>query len=301
MLYKNLLDLIGNTPLYRLNQFPNIYVKLEKFNLGGSIKDRIALEIIENAEANNTLKKGMTILEPTSGNTGIALALIGRLKGYAVSLVMPENMSSERRNIISAYGANIILTDAKDGMNGAISKAKAIYNSDKSKYFLAKQFESKSNLDAHYKNTANEILKDLAQFDVFIAGVGTAGSLIGSSKRFKEVLPALKTIAVEPFESSVLSGLDSGKHSIQGIGAGFIPPLYDHSLVDNIMRISSEVSFKTAQNLALNEGLFLGISSGANIAAAIEYGKLNPNDKIVVIAPDGGEKYLSMGVFGDLS
>lgn len=300
MIYKNLLNLIGKTPLYQLKQYPNIFVKLEKFNLGGSIKDRIALEIIENAELNKTLKSGMTIIEPTSGNTGIALAMIGRLKGYSVTLVMPENMSTERRSIISAYGANIILTPSKDGMNGAIKKANEIYTNDESKYFLARQFESKSNLDAHYKHTANEILNDLPEFNAFIAGVGTAGSLIGSSKRLKEVLPNLQTIAVEPSESSVLSGNNSGPHSIQGIGAGFIPPLYDATLVDDIIQISSESAFKSAQNLALNEGLFLGISSGANIAAAIEYSNAHPNDKIVVIAPDGGEKYLSMGIFGDV-
>ncbi|MCT4662368.1 MAG: cysteine synthase A [Tissierellales bacterium] len=300
MIYKNLLNLIGKTPLYQLKQYPNIFVKLEKFNLGGSIKDRIALEIIENAELNKTLQSGMTIIEPTSGNTGIALAMIGRLKGYNVTLVMPENMSAERRSIISAYGANIILTPAKDGMNGAIKKANEIYTNDENKYFLARQFESKSNLDAHYKHTANEILNDLPEFNAFIAGVGTAGSLIGSSKKLKEVLPNLKTIAVEPSESSVLSGNNSGPHSIQGIGAGFIPPLYDATLVDNIIQISSESAFKSAQNLALNEGLFLGISSGANIAAAIEYSNAHPNDKIVVIAPDGGEKYLSMGIFGDV-
>lgn len=300
MIINNLLNLIGGTPLYALKKYPNVFVKLEKFNLGGSIKDRVALSIIENAELTGILKTNMTILEPTSGNTGIALALIAKLKGYKATLIMPNNMSEERKSIMKAYGANLIFTDPTLGMKGAIDKANEIYLNDKDQYFLAKQFESQFNIQAHYNNTANEISKDLHHIDTFIAGVGTAGSLIGIGKKLKEINNKTNIIGVEPLESAVLSNSPSGKHGIQGIGAGFIPPLYDKELVDEVITVETLKAIETTRLLANEEGLLLGISSGANIYAAINYSINNPKKIIVTLAPDGGEKYLSMGLFGDI-
>ena len=302
MIYNNLLDLIGNTPVVKL-QFKNedniadIYVKLEKFNLGGSVKDRAALGMIEAAEKDGLLKKGYTIVEPTSGNTGIALALIGKLKGYNVVITMPDTMSVERRAILKAYGAELILTDGVKGMKGAIEKAEELVR-ENSTYFLPQQFNNKANPEKHYETTAKEILDDFKELDVFVAGVGTAGTLSGVGKRLKENFKNVKVVAVEPEASAVLSGEQPGKHIIQGIGAGFIPGNYENDIVDEVIKISNDEALEFSKYLSKEEGLFLGISSGANIAAAYKLAKkLGKGKKILTISPDGGEKYLSIEVF----
>ena len=302
MIYNNLLDLIGNTPVVKL-QFKNedniadIYVKLEKFNLGGSVKDRAALGMIEAAERDGLLKKGYTIVEPTSGNTGIALALIGKLKGYNVVITMPDTMSVERRAILKAYGAELILTDGAKGMKGAIEKAEELVR-ENSTYFLPQQFNNKANPEKHYETTAKEILDDFKELDVFVAGVGTAGTLSGVGKRLKENFKNVKVVAVEPEASAVLSGEQPGKHIIQGIGAGFIPGNYENDIVDEVIKISNDEALEFSKYLSKEEGLFLGISSGANIAAAYKLAKkLGKGKKILTISPDGGEKYLSIEVF----
>ena len=302
MIYNNLLDLIGNTPVVKL-QFKNedniadIYVKLEKFNLGGSVKDRAALGMIEAAERDGLLKEGYTIVEPTSGNTGIALALIGKLKGYNVVITMPDTMSVERRAILKAYGAELILTDGAKGMKGAIEKAEELVR-ENSTYFLPQQFNNKANPEKHYETTAKEILDDFKELDVFVAGVGTAGTLSGVGKRLKENFKNVKVVAVEPEASAVLSGEQPGKHIIQGIGAGFIPGNYENDIVDEVIKISNDEALEFSKYLSKEEGLFLGISSGANIAAAYKLAKkLGKGKKILTISPDGGEKYLSIEVF----
>lgn len=302
MIYKNILDLIGNTPVVKLSNLVDdnmaeVYVKLEKFNLGGSIKDRAALFMIEEAEKNGVLKNDSIILEPTSGNTGIALAMIGKLKGYEVHIVMPDSMSKERRDLITSYGAKLILSDGKDGMSGAIKKAYELAQNDK-RYFIPQQFENHANTKAHYETTALEIINDFDALDAFIAGVGTGGTISGNAKRLKQKFSDIKIIAVEPQSSAVLSGQKAGAHKIQGIGAGFIPDICDVSLIDKIIQVSNENAFKTCKDLANKEGLFLGISSGANVYAAIHIAqKLGKGKKVLTIAPDGGEKYLSTGVF----
>ncbi len=302
MIYKNILDLIGNTPVVKLSNLVDdnmaeVYVKLEKFNLGGSIKDRAALFMIEEAEKNGVLKNDSIILEPTSGNTGIALAMIGKLKGYEVHIVMPDSMSKERRDLITSYGAKLILSDGKDGMSGAIKKAYELAQNDK-RYFIPQQFENHANTKAHYETTALEIINDFDALDAFVAGVGTGGTISGNAKRLKQKFSDIKIIAVEPQSSAVLSGQKAGAHKIQGIGAGFIPDICDVSLIDEIIQVSNENAFKTCKDLANKEGLFLGISSGANVYAAIHIAqKLGKGKKVLTIAPDGGEKYLSTGVF----
>lgn len=302
MLYENILDMIGKTPIIKLNSLTSkdmaeVYVKLEKYNPAGSIKDRAALGMIEAAEKEGLLNSNSIILEPTSGNTGIALAMIGRLKGYKVALVMPETMSFERRNLIKAYGAELILTDGSKGMNGAIEKALELA-SENPNYFIPQQFENINNPKKHYESTALEIINDLPNLSAFVAGVGTSGTITGIGKKLKEYNNSVEIIAVEPLNSAVISGEKPSPHKIQGIGAGFIPKLFDPSIVDSIMTVSDEDAFKTANDLAKLEGLFLGISSGANVFAAIQIAKkLGPNHKVLAISPDGGEKYISMNVF----
>lgn len=299
---KNILDLIGNTPVVKLQNLVNpdmaqVYVKLEKYNLTGSAKDRAAFAMIQEAQKFGILKKDSIILEPTSGNTGIALAMIGKLSGLKVCIVMPDTMSKERRDLIAAYGAELILTDGKDGMSGAIKKAQELANSDE-RYFIPQQFENKANVLAHYKTTAEEIIKDFDTLDAFVAGVGTGGTICGTSKRLKEHFKNIKTYAVEPKSSAVLSGNSAGAHKIQGIGAGFIPSIYDASVVDEILQVSSEEAIQMTKDLANIEGLLLGISSGASVFAALKLAKvLGKDKKILAIAPDGGEKYVSMGIF----
>ncbi|MHA4990382.1 cysteine synthase A [Cetobacterium somerae] len=301
MIYSNILDLIGNTPILKLKnledyQGADIYVKLEKYNLTGSVKDRAALNMIEAAEKEGLLKPGSIIVEPTSGNTGIALAAIGKIKGYKVIIVMPETMSEERRQIIKTYGAELILTEGAKGMKGAISKAIELAQSDK-KYFVPQQFENIHNPQKHYETTAIEILKDLPDLDAFVAGVGTGGTIIGVGKRLKEEKKDIKIYAVEPAESPVLSGGEPGAHKIQGIGAGFIPKIYDSNLVDEVITVTSQEAFDMVRTILKNEGIFLGISSGANICAALKLGKkLGKGKKVLTLSPDGGEKYMSMEI-----
>ena len=272
-------------------------MKLEKYNIGGSVKDRAALGMIEEAEKQGILKPNSVIIEPTSGNTGISLAMIGRSKGYKVIIIMPETMSVERRNIIKAFGAELILTEGAKGMKGAIEEAERIA-SENSNYFLPQQFNNYANPKKHYETTAEEILSDFTNLDAFIAGVGTSGTIVGVGKKLKEHFPDIKIVAVEPEASHVLSGGAPGKHVIQGIGAGFIPKIYDKDIIDEIIQISNDQSFEFGNKMSKEEGLFLGISSGAAIAAAYEIAKrLGKGKNILVVSPDGGEKYLSTDMF----
>lgn len=301
MLVNNVLDLVGNTPIVKVNNLvgnndSEVYLKLEKFNPGGSIKDRAALGMIEKAEKMGIIKKGDIIVEPTSGNTGIGIAMIGRLKGYKVIITMPETMSKERRDIIKAYGAELILTDGSKGMQGAIEKAKELVKNRG--YFMPQQFNNLANAEKHYETTAEEILKDIPDLDVFIAGVGTGGTISGIGKKLKEKKKDILIIAVEPFNSPVLSGGEAGPHKIQGIGAGFIPDIYNESVVDRIIKVRDEDAFKISKSYSEKEGILIGISSGAALFGALTVAKeLGPNKKILAISPDGGEKYLSMGLY----
>lgn len=301
MIYSNTLDLIGNTPILKLNNLVSkdsaeVYVKLEKYNLGGSVKDRAALGMIEKAEEEGLLKEGSIIVEPTSGNTGIALAMIGRLKGYKVVIVMPDSMSKERRDLIKAYGAELILTEGSLGMNGAIEKAKEL--SKKANYFMPQQFENMANREKHYYTTAEEIYNDINDLDVFIAGVGTGGTVTGVGQKLKEKINNIKIIAVEPKKSPVLSGGRAGAHKIQGLGSGFIPEIYNPEIIDAVVNVSDEDAYRVTKLVAEKEGILLGISSGAAIHVALEMAKkLGKEKKILAIAPDGGEKYISMGIY----
>lgn len=302
MIYNGVLDLIGNTPILKVNNLikdeniADIYVKLEKFNPGGSVKDRAALGMIEKAEKEGLLKEGSVIVEPTSGNTGIALALIGKIKGYKVIIVMPETMSKERRDLIKAYGAELVLTEGAKGMKGAIEKALEIGSGDG--YFIPQQFENIANPEKHYATTAEEIYKDIPDLDAFVAGVGTGGTVIGISKNLKKKNPNIEAIAVEPASSPVLSGGNPGAHKIQGIGAGFVPSIYEKEFVDKVVPVEDKNAFDTAKAFANKEGVLIGISAGAAIYAAIEEAKkLGKGKKVLAIAPDGGEKYISMGLY----
>ena len=301
MIYNGALDLIGKTPIMKINNMvdkdcADVYVKLEKFNPGGSAKDRAALGMVEEAEKQGLLKEGYTIVEPTSGNTGIGLAFIGRLKGYKVIIVMPETMSKERRDLIKAYGAELILTEGSKGMQGAIEKA--MEYKDKEGYFIPQQFENEANTKKHYETTAEEIYEDLSDLDYVVAGVGTGGTIFGVAKKLKEKNKNIKAIAIEPKTSAVIEGGKPGPHNIQGIGAGFIPSIYDGSVIDEVIAVSDEDSIKTAKEFVEKEGVLLGISSGAAIYAAIEIAKkIGKGKKVLAIAPDGGEKYISMGIY----
>lgn len=300
MIYNNVLDLIGNTPILKVRNLiddngAEVYVKLEKFNPGSSIKDRAALGMIERAEKEGKLKKGMTIVEPTSGNTGIGLAMIGKLKGYEVIIIMPETMSKERRDLIKAYGAELILTEGSKGMKGAIDKA---LEYEKEGFFIPQQFENMANSAKHYETTAEEIYNDINDLDYFVAGVGTGGTLTGVSKKLKEKISGIKTVAVEPTTSAVLSGGKAGAHGIQGIGAGFVPGNYDSSVVDEVITVTDKDAINMAKEFSNKEGILVGISSGAAIYAAIELAKkVGKGKKILAISPDGGEKYISMGIY----
>lgn len=301
MIYNSMLDLIGKTPILKLNKMveensAEVYVKLEKFNPGGSVKDRAALGMIEKAEELGILKEGSTIVEPTSGNTGIAISMIGKMKGYRVIIVMPETMSKERRDLIKAYGAELILTEGAKGMKGAIAKATELVNEHG--YFMPQQFENIANANKHYETTAEEILEDFEQLDAFVAGVGTGGTITGVSKKLKEHINTLKVVAVEPEKSQVLAGKGPGAHKIQGIGAGFIPSIYEAENIDEIIAVTDEDAIKTAVEFAQKEGVLIGISSGAAVFAALQVAKkLGQGKKVVVVAPDGGEKYISMGIY----
>lgn len=302
MIYNGGLELIGNTPILKVTNLikdenaADLYVKLEKFNPGGSVKDRAALGMIERAEKEGILKPGSTIVEPTSGNTGIALALIGKLKGYNVTIVMPETMSKERRELIKAYGAELVLTEGAKGMKGAIEKALEIGSGEG--FFIPQQFENIANPEKHYETTAEEIYKDIADLDAIVAGVGSGGTITGVSKNLKKKNSNIKAFAVEPANSPVLSGGNPGGHKIQGIGAGFVPGNYEKEYIDEILQVKDEDAFKTAKAFAELEGVLVGISSGAAIYAAIEVAKkLGKGKKVLAIAPDGGEKYISMGLY----
>lgn len=287
------LSLIGNTPIVQMPG-ENIFIKMEKFNPGGSIKDRTALGMILDAEKKGLLQKDSVIVEPTSGNTGIALALIGRLKGYKVILTMPETMSVERRTMISSYGATLVLTEGPKGMKGAIERANEILK-ENSKNFMPDQFNNPANPEFHYMTTAEEIIRQLNDLDIFTAGVGTGGTISGVSKRLKEYNKNIIIAGVEPEKSPVLSGGNPGPHKIQGIGAGFIPGTYNGDNVDEILTISEEEAIETAVEVSAKTGILVGISSGANVAAARKLAdKYGSNKKVLTIAPDGGEKYLSM-------
>lgn len=302
MIFNSVLEMVGNTPVLKLNNvvegdMAEVYLKLEKYNPGGSVKDRAALGMIERAEELGLIKEGDTIVEPTSGNTGIALAMIGQLKGYRVIIVMPETMSVERRNLIRAYGAELVLTEGAKGMKGAIAKAQEIAEEEKG-FYIPQQFVNEANPNKHYATTAEEILRDVSDVNMFVAGVGTGGTISGVGKRLKELKSDIKVIAVEPEKSPVISGGQPGPHKIQGIGAGFVPDIYTKEVVDRIFTATEEEAFEAARLVAKKEGILIGISSGANVAIALKLAKeLGKGKKIVTVAPDGGEKYLSMGLF----
>ena len=301
MIYTKLTDLIGNTPIYQLKHMPkkdsaSVYVKLENFNLGGSIKDRVALGMIEDAERKGLLKKGMHIVEPTSGNTGIAIAIIGNIKGYDVTIVMPDSMSLERMELIKSYGAKLLLTSASEGINGSIKLSEELAKN--SNTIMLQQFKNLSNPIKHYHTTAKEIIADLPDIDVFVAGIGTGGSISGIGQRLKEYNPKIRIIGIEPEESAILSGQSSGPHKIQGIGAGFIPDTLNLNFVDEIITINSDYVLEAGKLIYRKEGLFLGISSMANILVSLEIASaLGVNKKILTLAPDGGEKYLSTPLY----
>ena len=301
MIYNGAIELIGNTPILKVKSmvdenWADVYVKLEKFNPGGSVKDRAALGMIEKAEKEGILKEGSVIVEPTSGNTGIGLAMIGRLKGYKVVIVMPETMSKERRDLIKAYGAELVLTEGSKGMKGAIEKANELVKNKG--YFTPQQFENIANPEKHYETTADEIFNDINDLDVFVAGVGTGGTATGVGKRLKEKINGIQVVAVEPSNSQVIAGKKPGAHKIQGIGAGFIPQNYKAEYVDNIVPVTDEDAIRTAVEFAKKEGILVGISSGAAIYTAIEIAKkLGKGKKVLALSPDGGEKYISMGIY----
>ena len=299
---KKLTELIGNTPLLELNKFSSlkgleqpIIAKIESFNPGGSVKDRVALAMIEDAEDKGLLKPGATIIEPTSGNTGVGLALVAAVKGYKLILTMPETMSIERRNLVKAYGATVKLTSGKEGMKGAIKAAEELRDSIPGSIIL-QQFENQANPQKHYATTGKEIWRDTdGSVDIFVAGVGTGGTISGVGKYLKEQNPDVKVVAVEPTTSPVLSGGQGGPHKIQGIGAGFIPSTYNSKYVDEIFQVDNDQAILTGRQLAQSDGLLVGISSGAAVFAASELAKRpeNKGKRIVTLLPDTGERYLS--------
>ena len=298
MINNNVLDMIGNTPMIKLNNIgnSNLYVKLEKYNPAGSIKDRAVYYMVENLEKNGLLKKGDVLVEATSGNTGIALSMIGSLKGYKVIIVMPETMSVERRTLMKAYGAELILTDGSLGMKGSIEKMNKLL-SENSNYISLKQFDNEYNPLAHYETTGVEIYNQVKDIDIFVCGVGTGGTISGVGKYLKEQNPNIKVVAVEPEGSPVISKNKKGSHKIQGIGAGFIPKNYNENVVDEVMTITDEESYEGVRIMAQKEGILVAISSGANIYAALKLCEMYPDKKIVTVAPDGIDKYMTMGIF----
>lgn len=306
MIKNSILDLVGNTPIVKLNKLvpengADIYVKLEFYNPGSSVKDRIALNMIETAERENLIDKDTIIIEPTSGNTGIGLAMVGATKGYKVILVMPDTMSIERRKLLKAFGAELILTDGSLGMKGAIDEAERILK-ENDNYYMPSQFDNPSNPEIHERTTAVEIVEDMGKdFDAFIAGVGTGGTLTGTARGLKKLGATAKIIAVEPEGSAVISGEKSGPHKIQGIGAGFIPGNLDVEIVDEVMKINDEDALDMARKMATVEGILVGISSGAAVTAAIKKSKeLGKGKRILAILPSYGERYLSTVLFENL-
>jgi len=303
---KDITELTGNTPLVKLNKITKglkatVVAKLEFFNPCASVKDRIGVSMIEDAEKQGLIKSDTVIIEPTSGNTGVGLAFVCAAKGYKLILTMPETMSTERRALLKAFGAELILTPGKDGMKGAIEKAQELVKAN-SNYFMPQQFKNPANPKIHQEATAEEIWKDTdGKADVLIAGVGTGGTITGIAKAIKKRKKSFKAIAVEPFDSAVLSGGPSGSHKIQGIGAGFIPDVLDRKIIDEIIKVKNEDAVETTRRLLKEEGILAGISSGAAVWAALEIArnKVYKNKLIVVILPDTGERYLSTELFAD--
>lgn len=297
MYYNNILELIGNTPLISLKETTglNIFAKAEFLNPGGSVKDRIAKNMLEVAEAEGKLQPGMTIIEPTSGNTGIGLALCGVRKGYNVIIVMPENMSEERKKIIKALGAELVLTEPELSIGGAVDKAAEICNSAPDKYFMPQQFTNAANPDIHYRTTAVELVEQLGKpVDIYVSGIGSGGTLAGVAKYLLELNPNTKIVAVEPKNVSALLGHEPGLHQIQGIGDGFIPDILDTKIITDIVEVSDDDAIDTARNLARVQGLLVGTSSGANVWTAVQMAKRYGDDKVIAtILPDRAERYFS--------
>lgn len=303
MSYRNILEVVGNTPEVKINRLfgdkANVYIKLERFNPGGSIKDRIALAMIEDAEAKGIINKNTVIIEPTSGNTGVGLALVAAVKGYKLIVVMPESMSVERRKLVTAYGAELVLTPREKGMGGAIAKAQELAEGN-SNYWIPQQFQNQSNPAIHEKTTAQEILRSFPDgVDYLVTGVGTGGHISGIAKVLKQHFPKLKVFAVEPELSPVLSGGQPGPHPIQGIGAGFVPDTYNKEVVDGVIKVSKEEAFNYTRELPRKEGILAGISTGASLAAVAQLLKEVPEGaKILTVNYDTGERYWSVeGLF----
>ncbi|MFC0216100.1 cysteine synthase A [Paenibacillus chartarius] len=305
-LVQNVTQLIGDTPLVRLNRvvpegYAEIYVKLEFQNPGASVKDRIAISMIEVAEAEGKIKPGDTIIEPTSGNTGIGLAMVAAAKGYKAILVMPETMSMERRNLLRAYGAQLVLTPGAEGMKGAIRRAEELQAENPS-YFMPQQFKNQANVKIHRETTGPEIVEAIkghdGKLDAFIAGVGTGGTITGAGGVLRENFPGIKIYAVEPTNSPVLSGGQPGPHKIQGIGAGFVPDILNTSIYDGVIKVDNEEAFETSRRVAKEEGILGGISSGAAIFAALQVAKeLGAGKRVVAVVPSNGERYLSTPLY----
>jgi cysteine synthase A len=299
---ETILDLIGNTPMVRLQRMvpqgaSEVWAKLERFNPGGSVKDRIAKTMVEAAEEAGELEAGAVIVEPTSGNTGIGLAMVAAVKGYRLILVMPDTMSVERRALLKAYGAELVLTPGQEGMKGAVAKAEELVSEHG--YFMPQQFENPANPEVHRRTTAAEILAQVRHLDAFVAGVGTGGTITGVGEILKDVLPEVLIVAVEPAGSPVLSGGSPGKHKIQGIGAGFVPGVLNTEIIDEVVRVEDADAWETARQLARKEGILAGMSSGAAAWAAIQIAQRVGAGKVVVtLLPDTGERYLSTGLFG---
>lgn len=298
MAYKNVLELIGHTPEVKINRLfgekANVFIKLERLNPGGSIKDRIALAMIEDAEAKGILKKDTVIVEPTSGNTGVGLALVAAVKGYKLIVVMPESMSIERRRLVAAYGAEVVLTPKEKGTGGAVAKALELA-AEHPNYWVPQQFQNPANPAVHEATTAQEILQSFPEgFDYFVTGVGTGGHISGISKVLKQHFPNLKTVAVEPDQSAVLSGGKPGPHALQGLGTGFIPDNYNLAVVDEVIAISKEEAYDYARRLAKQEGILAGISTGAALAAVAKVLEKHPNARILTVNYDTGERYWSV-------
>jgi len=306
-IHANIIETIGNTPLVRLERVAGglpatLVAKIESFNPAGSVKDRIALNMIEAAEASGQLKPGMTIIEPTSGNTGIGLAMVAAVKGYHLILTMPETMSQERRKLLKAFGAELILTPGREGMPGAIKRAENLLSAKPDSYFMPQQFNNPANPEAHVKTTAEEIWQATAgKVDIVVAGAGTGGTITGISRRIKQLKPEFQAILVEPSESPVISGGKPGPQPIQGLGAGFVPDILDKSLIDEIITVSGPEAGRAAHQLARREGILAGISSGAALKAAIDVTRRaeNAGKLVVVILPDSGERYVSTWLFDE--